>query len=57
MQNLQDKLQKLINEKEELKDKKYDIENDSTIEPSDKKTRLTILDFNIQDLNNAINAT
>lgn len=57
MQNLQDKLQKLINEKEELKDKKYDIENDSTIEPSDKKTRLAILDFNIQDLNNAINAT
>ena len=57
MQNLQDKLQKLINEKEELKDKKYDIENDSTIEPSDKRTRLAILDFNIQDLNNAINAT
>lgn len=57
MQNLQEKLQKLINEKEELKDKKYDIENDSTIEPSDKRTRLAILDFNIQELSNAIEAT
>lgn len=57
MQNLQDKLQKLINEKEELKDKKYDIENDPTLEPSDKRTRLAILDFNIQELSNAIEAT
>lgn len=57
MQNLQEKLQKLINEKEELKDKKYDIEDDPTLEPSDKRTRLAILDFNIQELSNAIEAT
>ena len=57
MQNLQEKLQKLINEKEELKDKKYDIEDDPTLEPSEKRTRLAILDFNIQELSNAIEAT
>lgn len=57
MKNLQEKLQKLINEKEELKDKKYDIEDDPTLEPSDKRTRLAILDFNIQELSNAIEAT
>lgn len=56
MIELQKKIEKLINDKEILIDRKHDIQNDTSIEANDKRTRLAILDFNIQDLNNTINA-